>query len=191
MNKLISLIKKIFIIIAIGLFCVEALKNNWFYAIYALAVIPIAMIFDLIKYATKFRISQKMELLYLTFIFFAEILGINLRVYYLLPAYDKIIHLISGALTAILAIIILRYFKISASQKSFWTIFILSLTAGIAVAWEVFEYIIDLFGGDMQRTSTRGINDTMVDMIAALIGGGLVALFVRRSKKMVKQSGDC
>jgi uncharacterized membrane protein YjdF len=172
------------------LFGVEVLRNNWFYAVYALAIIPITLAFDIIKVTTKFRISQNLELLYLIFIFFAEILGINLRIYYLLPVYDKVMHLISGALTAILSLLVLHHFKIPLRKKSFVVFFALSLTLAMAAGWEIFEYTVDRFGGDMQRTRLHGINDTMLDIIAALVGGVMVVLFIRRSKKIVKQSGN-
>jgi uncharacterized membrane protein YjdF len=165
----------------------ELLKNNWFYAMYALMIIPITLAFDIIKKLTKLRIAPPLELMYLTFIFFAEIIGINLRAYYFLPVYDKIMHLVSGALTAVLALILLHHFKIPSNKKSFCIIFAFSLTAGVAVAWEIFEYVVDFFGGDMQRARTRGINDTMLDMIAAIAGSALVLLFYRRSKKVVEQ----
>jgi uncharacterized membrane protein YjdF len=170
------------------LFGIEAFKNNWFYAIYALAIIPITLAFDIIKITTKFRIAQTLELLYLIFIFFSEIIGINLRVYYLLPVYDKIMHLVSGILTAFLATLVLNYFKISPAKKAFSIIFTLSLILGMAGAWEIFEYTVDLFGGDMQRVSTRGVHDTMLDMISALIGGAVVLIVNNRPQKIVKQS---
>ena len=46
-----------------------------------------------------------------------------------------------------------------------------SITCMSAVLWEIFEYISDyIFDGNAQRVLETGINDTMQDMIAALLG---------------------
>ena len=56
-------------------------------------------------------------------------------------------------------------------------IYILAITMLIASCWEVFEYVANIFfGGDAQRVALTGVNDTMQDMIVALLGAILTCI---------------
>lgn len=59
-----------------------------------------------------------------------------------------------------------------------------SITCMSAVLWEIFEYISDyIFDGNAQRVLETGINDTMQDMIATLLGFIIFAIVYIGKKK--------
>jgi uncharacterized membrane protein YjdF len=87
------------------------------------------------------------------------------------PHYDKIIHFVSGMLLVVFAWCIIVFFKADRVSKSFQTIFIICFCMAIAVMWEFFEFTCDhLFGMDMQRVTSSGVNDTMFDLLATTVG---------------------
>lgn len=52
------------------------------------------------------------------------------------------------------------------------------ITLSVAVLWECTEFTIDkLLGTDTQKVLTTGVNDTMKDMICALLGAILYIVY--------------
>lgn len=65
--------------------------------------------------------------------------------------------------------------------------FCMGVVALVAVLWEVFEFSYDqIFHGNMQQLIVTGVEDTMWDMIMALIGAMIVVVVVFNDK-VVKQ----
>lgn len=122
------------------------------------------------KFSSK--VNDLIELIFLLFILFAQLLGSILHFYGIIYWYDSFMHYISGILTSFLAVIILILFnKYDDNDKVFNVIFILSITLMVASLWEIFEFTTDnLLGGDAQRVVATGVADTMKDIICALLG---------------------
>lgn len=122
------------------------------------------------KFSSK--VNDLIELIFLLFILFAQLLGSILHFYGIIYWYDSFMHYISGILTSFLAVIILILFnKYDDNDKVFNVIFILSITLMVASLWEIFEFTTDnLLGGDAQRVVATGVTDTMKDIICALLG---------------------
>ena len=122
------------------------------------------------KFSSK--VNDLIELIFLLFILFAQLLGSILHFYGIIYWYDSFMHYISGILTSLLAVIILILFnKYDDNDKVFNVIFILSITLMVASLWEIFEFTTDnLLGGDAQRVVATGVTDTMKDIICALLG---------------------
>lgn len=118
------------------------------------------------------KVNDLIELIFLLFILFAQLLGSILHFYGIIYWYDSFMHYISGILTSFLAVIILILFnKYDDNDKAFNVIFILSITLMVASLWEIFEFTTDnLLGGDAQRVVATGVTDTMKDIICALLG---------------------
>ncbi len=130
-----------------------------------------------------YKIKDEVIILYLLFVSSSIILG-TLHSYYLkVPFFDKVIHFISGILSSILALIILKNF--SKDDNLGITIFFMSATTAlVAVVWEVIEYTYDLiFLANTQRVLETGINDTMLDMIMALLGFAFWAIYYYIKKR--------
>ena len=79
--------------------------------------------------------------------------------------------MLSGIFTSILALIILKndkHTKLSIFNK---ILYVISFSMLVASLWEFFEYSIDfIFKLDTQKVLISGVNDTMQDMLVALVG---------------------
>lgn len=134
----------------------------------------------------KIRLSFAMQLAYLVFLFASLFLGINLGFYHTVPGYDKLVHLVSGVMTVILAWYTMGLFGVQEhTKKSFQALFMICFSVTVAALWEYFEFACDqLLGQSMQQPSQFGVQDTMFDMLAATVGAGVAAVFVvRKSTK--------
>lgn len=100
--------------------------------------------------------------------------------YDFVPYWDKILHFLSGFLFAALGTVV--YFSLkpghaleradAANAALFtWMFAVLS-----AVLWEIWEYIVSLFGADPQQVAATGVGDTMQDMIVCTLGGLFTAV---------------
>lgn len=123
----------------------------------------------------KKDLSEGFKLVWIIFIFMAHYLGVICCLYSSWPFFDKIVHTMSGILTAYVAMIILKDLKIS--KKGFSVLFIIAFSALCALSWEIFEFTCNiLVGGDAQLVAKTGVNDTMLDMIVALGGSILYSI---------------
>ena len=130
----------------------------------------------LIEKIFKTKTTENFKLIWIIFIFMTHYLGVICHLYDTCPGFDKITHTISGLLTAYVAMLILNHQK--QKKKMFNLIFIISFSALCAVCWEVFEFVCNiLVGGDAQKVVETGVNDTMLDMIVALVGSFCFSLW--------------
>lgn len=146
-----------------------------------LSIIPVMLLPYLFEKITKIEIEPIIKTLYLVFLFFAYFLGSIINFYYIIKPYDKIMHFISGVVTAFLALIILvKIKKYDAKHPWFNILFMILVTLAIASLWEFFEFTNDnIFGKDAQKVLTTGVDDTMGDMIAAFIGSVLLSILYK------------
>lgn len=118
----------------------------------------------------------------------SHFLGATVELYNEFTYYDKITHALSGVLTALLAMLLLKQLGMYDENKIFFNIlFIISVTLSVAVCWEFFEYFGNiLFGGDAQRVAKTGVNDTMQDMLVAFIGSIIVSIiyYIEEKRKL-------
>lgn len=170
----------IIIAICVGIyFSIEPfLQKDFYAALIRISIVPVMLIPTILRKGFHHEIGPKLETIYLLFVFCAHFLGSIIDLYHTVDGYDKIMHLISGAVTGLLALYVLvkldRYNK---KYLFFNLLFILAFTIMIAGLWEYYEYICDqLFGKDAQNVLTTGVADTMQDMIAATIGSILVMI---------------
>ena len=126
----------------------------------------------------KISIGDSIKFIYIVFVFMAHFLGATVELYNKISYFDKITHTLSGVLTAYGALLLLFMLnKYNKNDKVFNVIFMISFTLAIAASWEIFEYSANiLFGGDAQRVALTGVNDTMQDIIVALLGSIMMIL---------------
>lgn len=131
----------------------------------------------LLNFFLKKKIPESMLCLFLTFVFCGHFLGSVLDFYGKIYWYDKLTHFVSGILTALLSFFLLLSFRQYGKNKAYDVFFLIATTALVAVSWECIEYTTDiLFQKDAQNVLTTGVNDTMQDMIVALLGSILVSV---------------
>jgi len=126
--------------------------------------------------AFKTKLTEGFKLIWIIFVFMAHYLGVILGVYDIFLGFDKITHTISGLLTAYVAMMVLS--KVKIKSINFSILFIVSFSALCAVSWEIFEFVCNiLVGGDAQKVLETGVDDTMLDMIVALVGSLIFSLW--------------
>ena len=124
----------------------------------------------------KIKISEGINLIYITFVFMAHFLGVICELYNYIYWFDKFVHFLSGIVTAFVAIYLLV--KCKKDKNIFFDILvIISLTLAVAAFWEIFEYLSSFyFHMDPQKVLTTGVSDTMGDIIVAFLGSILVSI---------------
>lgn len=167
-----------------------------------------------VKGKLKVNISPIVEELYLIYIFFALLLGFGFSFYEDVALYDKIFHLLSGALFALMIVDLMSHYnrknELSRSLISpmFVTSFAFAVTTTLLVVWEAYEFVIDTITfnldegtkSNMQRylwgitnpmfPQPYGLFDTMMDLILGVIGAFIMAIFAfivlkKRDKKQM------
>lgn len=183
MKKLIKLLKIGIVLVGAGLAIAYFIPETGFHKIWSyLATIALPFVMDILR-LLGIKVSKRFELAYLLFIIPAMVMGIDFDVYKIIYPFDKIVHTLSGVLTAFGAAELLDQASGKPDQLWFKALFSMAFVALVAVLWECFEFLMDqITGTKMQELIAPGISDTMFDMIVALIGGliGTVLIYVRK-----------
>lgn len=140
---------------------------------------------------TRMQLSDGFQIGFAAFITAASFVGSALGGYGAIPNWDTIVHIYSGTLLAWFGFIVANSAEASIKKPlPLWfknTVAFMTPLA-FAAAWEIYEFSSDrLLGTSMQA---GGLEDTIVDMLAALLGA-VVALiistiwFVKRRKRNV------
>ena len=131
------------------------------------------------------KTSTRHQIAYVLFLGIAMVMGIDFDLYktwYIFgnPCFDKIAHALSGVLGAFVAKEILdNCYK--GESALFKLLFMVSFVALTAAGWECYEFLYDkIAGGHMQELIATGVDDTMWDILGALICGFLTALPLSR-----------
>ena len=142
-------------------------------------VIFIPRIFNFIFKKSKIKITDDIEFAYLIFLILAFLFGSIMGGYSKIYWYDSFTHLLSGVFTAFMAIVILKWLnRYDKKDIVFNIIYMILITLSVAVLWECTEFTIDkVLGTDTQKVLTTGVNDTMKDMICALLGAILYIVY--------------
>lgn len=188
-----SKINKILIAVAIivgSIYGVIRISDADIYgALICFAIIPVMLAPYLLRKLFDIKVSNQVETIYLIFVFFAHFLGSIVDFYHTILYYDKVMHLLSGLLSALLGFVLLVKMKHYKSKSIvFNVIFIIAITLSIAALWEFYEFTADyLFSKDAQNVVTTGVSDTMWDMIMAFFGSIMVSLeYLRETIKKKK-----
>lgn len=176
MNKIINLINKgincgllIFMIYKI---IIDINNMSLSKVLTVLSIIPILLIPVLIKKIFKYEMSEVLKLIYYLFIIVSLVLGSILGWYHKISWFDLLAHFISGVFVSFISLIILKEKKLLKVENiGFIILFIICFAVTISSCWEFFEFFSDkLLGGDAQWVATTGVDDTMTDMLIALLG---------------------
>lgn len=181
--KQINLCTKV-VIISIGvlLSILYLVPGTQFHKIWSyLATIALAFAPEIWRHIFRLKLSDQTELAYYLFLIPAMILGIDLDVYKIWEPFDKIVHCASGALATVVAWEVLEqvFAKKQLPAKWFRYLFMVCFAIMTAALWECFEYGSDkFFGTHMQELISIGLDDTMQDILVAIIGSIITASFI-------------
>lgn len=190
-HKLNQLLRIIAIIGGIIFGIIRIVNNDIYGSLICFSIIPVMFAPYLLKKIFKIELGEQIETIYYIFVFFAHFLGSIINLYDYIDGYDKIMHFLSGMLSAMIAFVLLVKMKhYKDKNRIFNYLFIISITLTIASLWEFYEFTFDsLFTKDAQNVLTTGVGDTMWDMIVAFFGAILVLIEYTRelisNKKLV------
>ena len=130
----------------------------------------------IVYFTCKITFLKKSEICFyviLAFTFSSIYLGNVWDLYRIIPIYDKLLHLLSGVIIAIIGFVLFLYLNNGNIKGDFNTYFavIFSIIFSIAAAgiWEIWEFSTDMiFGFHSQNNS---LIDTMMDIICGSIMG--------------------
>jgi hypothetical protein len=167
------LMQALILIYAIYSFCtLDYLYGIWSLFAFFLTLTPLIL-------KRRFDITLPWELSLLIVLALYLHVGGSIRGWYLLlyPFYDKFAHLISSVLVAILglisAVIMDQYVESIKMNRFFVAFFVIIFTMAMGVTWEIGEFLSDQI---LLTQAQHGLNDTMLDLIFDLIGGGVVSI---------------
>ena len=186
MKKLIIFLKVGIVLTGAALAILHFIPGTGFPKIWSyLATMGLPFAMDILR-LIGIKVSRRFEIAYLLFLVPAMVLGIDFDWYKIIYPFDKIVHTLSGVLTAFGAREIIDQASGKPDQMWFKALFSMAFVALVAVLWECFEFSMDQIAGmHMQELISTGVADTMFDMIVALIGGtiGTILAFPVRVKK--------
>ena len=156
-----------------------------------ISIILVLLLPKIIRKITKDKITPMLELIYIIFMFLAHFVGSIVNLYNITWWYDLFAHFLSGILTAILSLIVLKWFNMySSKNKLFNVIFIIAFALMIASLWEFCEFSADKFGGlNVQHNVETGVKDTMEDMLICFLGSIIVSVkyLTEKSKGIINK----
>ncbi|NMS89874.1 hypothetical protein HGQ85_08015 [Clostridioides difficile] len=137
------------------------------------------LILSFINKQNERLLSKELYIVLALFIMFSALLGTCFN-FYDINYYDDFLHLWSGVISSIVAFSIIKYFHtqrdISKMSKVYLIIFVFMFSMGVASLWEIGEFLMDTFIGT--NTQAGGLEDTMIDMVDALIGTIITIPFI-------------
>lgn len=192
-GAVISYILKIVMII---LFFIAIWRDDWTWGSGCLIAIIITLIPSILKRNYKVTLPWVFDLM-ITIALFLHFAGGILSLYYILPFYDKIAHLVSSVLIAFLAFVIIyildEFWEGLHMDKYAMAFFVVMTTMAMGVIWEFNEWTTDLIFGTNEQW---GLQDTMTDLLIDTIGGLIIAVIgvnmikTGKLQTMTKDLGD-
>jgi hypothetical protein len=114
----------------------------------------------------------------------ATLFGVILDLYTLLPWYDSLVHLVTGACLVYLAKDGVKLDDKTAKRSKALYAFFFSVS--LSTFWEIYEFGVDFLGADSQHGS---LSDTMWDLIFGTIGAAAAGITIYHlSGKILKRN---
>lgn len=124
---------------------------------------------------------------YYVFLFCSIFLGSIANFYFHYKWWDTSVHLYKGIFVGCIGITLFKVLVRESVRGDFsrWVLFlfVVSIAVITSIVWEIYEFLGDQF---VTRTMQRGGNtDTMIDLLAGLTGGLLIAFYSTLRKHRV------
>ncbi|MBQ2955581.1 MAG: hypothetical protein IJE08_03880 [Clostridia bacterium] len=158
-----------------GLAVFYAVRGNWYLAAQSVGtILVLAMMYWAMRLLHIKPVWQLCSVI-VGFTFAAYTLGVACAFYKILPGYDKLLHMLSGTLSMMLALPLFYAVKaghrIEKSDCALAAAFCVAASVAAAGIWEIAEYALSIIAGiDPQCVAATGVADTMKDMIVCTIG---------------------
>jgi len=126
---------------------------------------------------TKSNLSDGFQIGFGIFITASSLIGSALGGYGFIPNWDTIVHIYSGTLLAWFGFVIAGMAEKSIKKSLplwFKNVVAFMTPLAFAAAWEIYEFMSDVFLGTTMQAG--GLQDTIVDMVAALLGASVALI---------------
>ena len=165
----------LYLLLCAVLAAVYALKRDGYHLGISLGALAIPIAMALFYRLTGLKVVHQIDFIILAFTLIAYPLGSCLDFYARFPGYDKLMHMLSGALVSVLCILLYCALKPGhrVGREDLLLALAFTFFGSMAVAglWELAEYAINLVTGrDVQHVLDTGVGDTMQDMLVCMIG---------------------
>lgn len=182
--------------------------NNVFLSVLAIALMSIP---KYLKEKYNFRFKNWIEIFVLIFLFASIVLGFIQEFYETVRGYDKLVHMISGVVLALVAFeSVYIYSGYIAKKKNqtipalFIVLFSFTFSITLLVLWEFYEFLADVITFNLMNNPTNmqryqwtssstfypqdyGLLDTMLDLLIGAAGSFAVAIiafvFLKRQEE--------
>jgi len=131
----------------------------------------------LFLYSGRGRAKLTTRLIFTGWFVMATFIGVILSVYVLLPWYDSLVHLITGACLVYLAKDAIRQEGNAQWGRALYAFF---FSVSLSTFWEIYEFIVDFLGADSQHGR---LSDTMWDLIFGAVGAAASAIALYHMSK--------
>ncbi|HZG71943.1 MAG TPA: hypothetical protein VEY51_10465 [Chondromyces sp.] len=184
-HKLVIIISTIYVVFMAALSTFYLTNDESFKALVSIGGVICGAVPLLLALFTKLSFNLPLTFSYLAFLFCSQYLG-SILGWYSLGWWDTLMHVLSGIILAFVGIALFERFipKVAARKISPWFVFLFTFSiAGLGgVLWEIYEFSSDQwFNMTLQGGGNR---DTMIDFIADLGGGLLVAIWAGVRSKL-------
>lgn len=169
-----------YIAVSMGLTGLYALRKSWYLMAQSMgtvaALCAVLCVLRLMHIRPVYSYYAAIE----AFLFGSYTLGVACELYQVMPGYDKLLHMLSGAFTMMLALPLFYFLKAGHRvEPGDWRLaaaFCLTTALAVAGIWELAEYAFGLLTPlDPQCAEATGVADTMQDMLVCTLGA-LMAL---------------
>ena len=141
----------------------------------ALGTLLIPALPELFYRLFRLRRVEQLNFCVLAFSFLGYTLGSVIDLYQRIDGFDKLVHTLSGLFVSMLCLCVYCAARPGkspgADERLLAGLFVFLGSMAVAGLWEICEYAIHaMTGRDVQRVLLTGVDDTMQDMIACLVG---------------------
>ncbi len=102
-----------------------------------------------------------------------HIAGVYLHLYWRLPLYDKVLHVLGGAWIALMVLTLMQKLEIAITEKRNILFIGLLLVLIVGLLWEIFEVLI----GFSLIGDPGFLQDTVTDLLSDILGGGIAIVY--------------
>lgn len=136
----------------------------------------------LFLYSRRGKAKLPTRLIFTGWFIMATFIGVVLDLYVLVPWYDSLVHLVTGACLVYLAKDGIRQEGNAARRPR--ALYALFFSVSLSTFWEIYEFGVDFLGANSQHGS---LTDTMLDLIFGAIGAAAAAIALYHVSKGKKQ----
>ena len=186
----------------------DILQEHFFYFFFIMTTLVYMSLPYLVQRGLGYAADRRLVIAIAFFFIAGPFLGQAFNLFEYIPWWDKMLHLVSGAILALIAFSLIPVINVSAKEvlkvsPLFAALFAFCFAVMGGVFWEIGEYLIDwAFGTNMQcwaddptllwtgRTEQgAGLIDTMEDLMACAIGAFIASAvgyrYLSRGKKFI------